>query len=227
MLDLYFKAAKEQHQMWDGPLAGRLDELAAIFYRQGFCWDTGRRALRIAGRFNRFLQESGMTDETQVSKEQIETFLDSLGHAGSFRYALSDLNHLLDHLRSRGVLPTPEGDVSDHPFSGLLVRFDEHLRDVRGNTPLTREGYLHGARRLLHWLRERHGEESLASLDGRAVLEFITSLADRYPGGSWPNQLCSATRIFLVHRRFAWVIAPCNRRVAGARGQVYWGLQAS
>jgi site-specific recombinase XerD len=167
----------------------------------------GRRALRISGHFSHFLQVSGVVAEAQIGKDLIEAFLDSLSRTGSFRYAVSDLRHLLDHLLASGVLPKPEMSRPDDPFAVILARFDAHLRDVHGNTALTRAGYLRGARRLLQWLSERRGERPLAMLNGRDVLEFITIHADRYPGGSWPNQLCSTTRIFMRFLQWDGLIA--------------------
>jgi len=158
MLELYFKAADDLRQKWGGPLIARLDEVASILHNQGFCWSMGRRALRISGHFSHFLQVSGVVAEAQIGKDLIEAFLDSLSRTGSFRYAVSDLRHLLDHLLASGVLPKPEMSRPDDPFAVILARFDAHLRDVHGNTALTRAGYLRGARRLLQWLSERRGE---------------------------------------------------------------------
>jgi site-specific recombinase XerD len=207
MLELYFKAADDLRQKWGGPLIPRLDEVASILHSRGYCWDQGRRALRIAGHFSHFLMDSGVNDQAQIDRNLIDTFLDGLGHAGSFRYAGSDLRHLLDHLRASGVIPTPEKPRRDDPFSALLCRFDDHLRDIRGNTALTRAGYLLGARRFLHWLAERYGDRPLAMLNGRDVLEFVAAHADLFPGGSWPNQLCTTTRQFLRFLQWEGIVS--------------------
>ncbi len=197
MLELYFKAADDLRQKWGGPLIDRLDELAAGLHERGFTWHSGRRTLQIAGRFSQFLRTTGVIDENRIGNEVIEGFLDLLHRTGDFRYATSDLRHLLDHLRACGTLPELETPRPIDPFSEILGRFDDHLRDVRGNTASTRAGYLHGARRLLHWLSERYGERPLTMLNGRDILEFVAAHADRFPGGSWPNQLCTTTRLFL------------------------------
>lgn len=207
MLELYFKAADDLRQKWGGPLITRLDEVASILHNQGFCWSMGRRILRTSGHFSHFLQVSGVVAEAQIGRDLIKAFLDSLGRAGSFRDAASDLRHLLDHLCACGVLPKSERSCPDSPFSRILGRFDAHLRDIHGNTALTRAGYLHGAHRFLQWLSERYGERPLAMLNGRDVLEFITVHASHYPGGSWPNQLCSTTRIFLRFLRWDGIIS--------------------
>lgn len=207
MLELYFKAADDLRQKWGGPLIPRLDEVASLLHNQGYCWSMGRRALRIAGHFSHFLQVSGVGDQAQIDRNLIDTFLDGLGRTGSFRYAASDLRHLLDHLRATGILPTTEATRLDEPFSVLLGRFDDHLRDVHGNTALTRAGYLHGARRFLHWLSERYDARPLAMLSGRDVLEFIAAHADRFPGGSWPNQLCTTTRQFLRFLQWEGIVS--------------------
>jgi len=214
MLELYFKDTDSLRKKWGGPLMGRLDELAATLHERGFTWHSGRRSLEIAGRFSHFLRTMGVVEEMQIGNEAIERFLDLHHRTGDFRYATSDLRHLLDHLRACGSLPKLEISRPPDPFSDVLGRFDGHLRDVHGNTASTRAGYLFGARRLLLWLSERYGARPLTMLNGRDVLEFVASQAGRYPGGSWPNQLCSTTRIFL--RFLHWdglVVASLDRLV--------------
>ena len=82
-------------------------------------------------------------------------------------------------------------------FETMLTRYNDHLRDVRGLSPGTREKYLRGARRFYAWLQTRDKNKPLSALTGIDVLAFITDLVKRHPSGAWRNSLCVETRVFL------------------------------
>jgi len=197
MLEYYVKCPKRLERLRAAPLDEHTEGLATRLHRLGFTRKTGQRILGLTGRLNEFAAGSGIEDATGVDARLVERFInEELRAEGSFRQAESYLKHLLNHLRAEGLIPGV-GAVCLGADASLLGKYDTYLRDVRGLTRSTRQRYQGMAQRLLDWYQERHRGCSLASLTGVDVLDYVTQLADLHPSGSWRNNLCSLTRVFL------------------------------
>lgn len=225
MLEFYFKSAWRQEQLRSGPWAEHVSGLAARLHRRGFTPATGQRILSLTARFTEFAAGAGVERAAGMDEALVERFIDEeLRVEGTFREAGSLLRHLLVHLRSEGVIQQAAAARPEDPFGSLLSKYDCYLDGVRGLCVSSRAQYLCYARRLLTWLRQSHGERSLAQLTGADVLDFITDLADLNPSGSWRNNLCSLTRGFLRYLRWEGVIETDLDRVVPTLP--HWRLQS-
>ena len=208
MLEYYFECPRRLARLRAGPLGDHTEGLAARLHGQGFTPRTGQRILSLTGRLNGFAADLGIDDATGVDAGLVERFInEELRAEGSFRQAESYLQHLLDHLRAEGAEDEVGVAGSDNAHARVLGDYDHFLRDVRGLSVSSRPQYQRYARRLLEWYDERHGEQPLARLTGVDVLEYITAQAGLHPSGSWRNNLCSLTRVFLRFLRWEGIVA--------------------
>lgn len=207
MIEYFTECPKLQARLRAVPLGEHIDGLARRLHEQGFTRKTGQRILGLTCRLNGFLSRSGVEDATKVNAALVDRFInEELRAEGPFRQAESYLQHLLNHLRTEGVIPEVVGAVCQGADDSLLAKYDTYLRDVRGLSPSSRPQYKRYARRLLDWHGERYVERSLARLTGVDVLDYVTQLADLHPSGSWRNNLCSLTRVFLRFLRWEGIV---------------------
>jgi len=225
MLEFYFKSRKRLKQLRCGPLAEHIGHLAAKLHRRGFTRATGQRILSLTGRFNGFAAGAGVEETAGIDDALAERFInEELRAEGTFREAGSLLRHMLDHLRSEGVIQQAAAARPEDRFASVLGRYDRHLDRVRGLSLSSRPQYRRYARRFLEWLGERHGERALAHLTGVDVLDFITELADLNPSGSWRCNLCGLTRVFLRYLRWEGIVEVDLARVVPTLP--HWRLQS-
>jgi integrase len=79
----------------------------------------------------------------ELSERRIEQFRDMRRRRGrTCRGLCATLLLLLEHLRSAGVVPTPERADSESPMDALLARYEEYLRHERALAETTIAGYL-------------------------------------------------------------------------------------
>lgn len=225
MLEFYFKSPKRLEQLRSGPLAEHIVDLAAKLYRRGFTRATGQRILSLTGRFNGFAAGVGVEETAGIDDALAERFInEELRAEGTFRDAGSLLRHMLDHLRSEGVIHQAATARPEDRFASVVGKYDRHLDCVRGLSLSSRPQYLRYARRLLEWWCGRHGEWPLAHMTGVDVLDFITELAGLNPSGSWRNNLCSLTRVFLRYLRWKGIVEVDLDRVVPTLA--HWRLQS-
>ena len=225
MLEFYFKSPKRLEELRRGPLAEHIADLAAKLYRRGFTRATGQRILSLTGRFNGFAAGADVEETAGIDEALVERFInEELRSEGTFRDAGSLLRHMLEHLRSEGVIHQAAAARPEDRFASVLGKYDHHLDCVRGLSLSSRPQYVHYARRLLEWWCERHGERPLAHLSGVDVLDFITELAGLNPSGSWRNNLCSLTRGFLRYLRWEGIVEVDLDRVVPTLP--HWRLQS-
>jgi len=225
MLESYFKSPERRAQMCSGPLAEHIGDLAAKLYRRGFTRATGQRILSLTTRFNHFAAGAGVEEAAGIDDALVERFInEELRAEGTFREAGSLLRHMLEHLRSEGVIHQAAAAPPENRFAAVLGKYDRYLDGVRGLSVSSRPQYLRYARRLLEWLCDRHVQRPLAQLLGADVLDFITDLAGLNPSGSWRYNLCSLTRGFLRYLRWEGVIEVDLDRVVPTLP--HWRLQS-
>lgn len=225
MLEFYFKSPWRLGQMRNGQWAEHIGDLAAKLYRRGFTRATGQRILSLTARFNGFAAGAGVDEAAGIDEALLERFInEELRAEGSFREAGSLLRHMLEHLRSEGVIHQAPAARSEDRFARVLERYNRYLDGVRGLSVSSRPQYLRYALRLLDWLSDRRGERPLAQLTGADVLDFITDLAGLNPSGSWRYNLCSLTRGFLRFLRWEGIIALDLDRVVPSLP--HWRLQS-
>jgi len=225
MLEFYFKSPKRLERLRCGPLAEHIADLAAKLHRRGFTRATGQRILSLTGRLNGFAAGAGVEEAAGIDDALAERFInEELRAEGTFREAGSLLRHMLEHLRSEGVIQQAAAARPEDGLASVLGKYDRYLDCVRGLSLSSRSQYVLYARRLIAWWCERHGERPLAHLSGVDVLDFITELAGLNASGSWRNNLCSLTRVFLRYLRWEGIVEVDLDRVVPTLP--HWRLQS-
>jgi hypothetical protein len=119
----FFERSFAINRLRQGPLAGRIDQLAAQLATQGYSRVHTRIQLRLVGHFNRWLEQKDLT-AAQIDEEIIERY---------WRYSMrkkrvrskdvSALMKLLDLLREQGVTPRPTIEAVPTARERLLERY--------------------------------------------------------------------------------------------------------
>lgn len=206
MLEHFVELPSRLQRLRNKPLSKHIDGLAARLHQLGYtrCW--GQRILGLIGKFNTFALSAGVESPEQIDESLVKRFIQTLTANGVYLEAPFAMRHMLEYLRDQDVIPKV---VEDHPadlIAPILSRYGNHLSNVRGLTPSSCSQYMKYARMLLAWFQNRYGERPLTELTGVDILEFITELAGLHPSGSWNNNLCSLTRVFLRYMRWEGII---------------------
>ena len=208
MLDYYFKQPWHLSRLRQGPFAEYLDRLAQELHSKGYCFKSSQRTLSLIGRFSIFAQEQGVDSASGINEALVEQFRkERLAPQGPFKYAPRALRHMLDYLRSRGVIAMPIEKESYDPDRDLLVNYDVHLCKIRGLTKSTRQGCLRSVRVFLRWYREQHPDRVLGDLLGRDVMDFLIVKFSEPHSITWKKRLCCNTRSYLRYLRWEGIIS--------------------
>jgi len=207
MLEYFFEFSTQRERLRCRPLSEHIDGLAGKLLRLGFTRGSGQQILSMAGKFNDFAFLKGIVSADRIDEALVDRFIKvELASYGTFKNASSKMRHVLEYLREQGVIPKSITSGLDDPFVAILAPYDCHLRDVRGLTLVSRSQYLRYARRLLVWLQNHRPGRPLAGTTGVDILEFVSGLAGLHRSGSWRNNLCSLTRVFLRYLRWQGII---------------------
>jgi integrase/recombinase XerD len=204
MLEHFYQSSRRLRQLRQTPFAAHIDALAEKFHKLGYGRKYGRRLLWIVGKFNDFARAIGIETAAGVNESLMRRFVEDPTRQGTF--VPIAMHHFWKHLHDQGIVPMVTAPNVDDPCEPILRNYDEHLCNVRGLAITSRKESLHYVRRFLNWLRSRHGDKFLDRLNGVDVLEFITELSGLHPSGSWRNNLCSYTRVFLRYLRWRGII---------------------
>lgn len=204
-LELYFHFPGILRRHRAGPLGPHADALAADLGERGYSRQSIRAVVALATRFGEYLRRVGIKVSRQIREEHAARFCVALHSKGPFKSAPRAIQLVLEHLRRCGVIRGIAREPQKQGAAAKLLRsYEKYLAEVRGVMPSTIREYTQGARRLLHWLRQRH--RSLQMARGQDVLAFIEALAGAHPTPSWRNRLTSQTRLFLRFLRTEAVI---------------------
>ncbi|MEN6358297.1 MAG: tyrosine-type recombinase/integrase [Armatimonadota bacterium] len=203
MLEYYFSDPTRLRQLRRGPLVQYLDGMAAELRRHGYQKTTGVNILGLAGQFSRFLSTCGISDASEISEELGQKFVDEeLVPMGVFRGAANAIVHVLRYLRQSGIIAEVEKPHVDDPCADIIKRYITYLRDIRGLSFATCDGYTRSVRRFLAFHIERHKKLEFSALDGPEVLDYITTWANYASSRSWVHNLATNTRSFLGFLRW-------------------------
>lgn len=209
MLEFYFTSPTRLRQLRRSPLASQLDELAKHFRERGYTENSGCYMLSIIGRMGQYARLKGLERPEQISEELIECFLnEELKAEGVHRAATNALSHLVQHLRTQGLLPQkPPATPAYDPHGPLLERYGAFMRDVRGVGQESLDSTILGARRILEWLDCNRPGQPLAKLSGADVLDCVTDQLTQDPGHRrWKRNVCYLMRSFLRFLQWSDVI---------------------
>jgi integrase/recombinase XerD len=208
MLERFYESPRHLRHLRREPLAEHMDLFAGRLYRLGFTQQSGHRILCLTGRFNDFARSACLKSAAEIDDSLITRFIqEELPRHGVFKDAPGIMRHLREHLWDEGVLPRPICARPVDPFDNILHHYDHYLSNIRGLVPTSCSQYLRYARQFLSWLQHQRGNKPLARADGVDVLEFSSEFAQRHRSGSWRNNLCSLTRVFLRYLRWEGTIA--------------------
>ena len=205
MLEHFYESSWHLRQLRQAPFSESINALASRLYQLGYPQRYGQRILWVVGKFNDYARAIGIANAEAVNESLMQRFVkEELTHQVGF--APIAMRHLWKHLRDQGIVPMVPAPHLDDPCEPILRNYDEHLCNVRGLVLTSRTESLRYARRFFHWLRDRHGDKFIDRLNGVDVLEFITEFAGLHASGSWRNNLCSHTRVFLRYLRWRGII---------------------
>jgi len=204
MLKNIYKSSWRLQWLRQAPLAEAIDALAGRFHQAGYSRRYSQRLLWIVGKFNDHARSIGIETAEEVNDGLMRHFAEKRTNHGLF--APIAMHHFAQYLRDLGIVATVAAPHLDDSREPILRDYGEHLCNVRGLALTSRTESLRYTRLFPTWLQNRHGDKFLDRLNGVDVLEFITELAGRHPSGSWRNNLCSYTRVFLRYLRGQGII---------------------
>lgn len=210
MLDRYLKDEAAVQRMRALPVGPHLDAFAAVLCALGYARDSIRDRLWTLAALSRWLTRRGVS-AVDLRPDMVAAFLRSRKQrARVHRGASATLHLFLEYLEQEGVIPSPPTSSST-PIALLKARYEAHLHDDRGLSPVT------GSR---HWfvlgrfLQQRFGT---GAIEPRAItIEDVTRyVREQIPARSPASaQLHASTlRSFL---RFLWQTGQTERDLTAA-----------
>lgn len=132
MIPTFFKRSCTVHRLRRGPLAGHIDTLAAKLATEGFSQVHSRIQLRLAGHFNRWLEQMHLTAE-QLNEDVIERYRRWLKRRKRVRSEdVRTLTRLLELLRQQGIAPQLETKSVPTARETLIEDYRRYLLNERG-----------------------------------------------------------------------------------------------
>jgi len=210
MLDRYLKDEAAVQRMRALPVGPHLDAFAAVLCALGYARDSIRDRLWTLAALSRWLTRRGVS-AVDLRPDMVAAFLrPGKQRARVHRGASATLHLFLEYLEQEGVIPSPPTSSST-PIALLKARYEAHLHDDRGLSPVT------GSR---HWfvlgrfLQQRFGT---GAIEPRAItIEDVTRyVREQIPARSPASaQLHASTlRSFL---RFLWQTGQTERDLTAA-----------
>ena len=176
MLESFFKYPRVLDRMRRGPLAERMDTIAAELMRDGYARATTKRYLSLLATFSRYAARAGYAQPGAIDRALVARFLRKIPTSdGTRSVARSALGHAIPHVFHCDS--SVRSSVALDPDAAMLVAFDAYLQDVRGLLPRSSEEVLRVARRMVRWYRAQRPGKPLADLNGEDVLAFVAQLA--------------------------------------------------
>lgn len=199
MIESFYADAAVCAGLREGPLGPFMEPLAAILTKEGYSRDHGRRGLRVAQAFGKWLakEDIPLTDAALHT----DRFFCEIGK----RPRLSrSLEFLLQILRDQGVLRAEARLSSSKP--DWLVDYEDYLQRVAAVAPGTQTIYVRVAKRLVD-ARYGNGVPEWSALDAEEVAGFVMQQTTQN-GGTPRRGVATATRAFLRSLVFSGKIAP-------------------
>jgi site-specific recombinase XerD len=210
MLDRYLKDEAAVQRMRALTVGLHLDAFAAVLCALGYARDSIRDRLWTIAALSRWLTRRGLS-VADLRPDMVAAFLrPRTQRARVHRGAAATLRLFLEYLEQKAVIP-PAASSRSTPVAQLKARYEAHLHDDRGLSPVT------GSR---HWfvlgrfLRQRFGA---GAIEPRAItIEDVTRyVSEQIPARSPASaQLHASTlRSFL---RFLWQTGQTERDLTAA-----------
>ena len=182
----------------EGPLASHIGPFARSLSEQGYALNSIQRQVLLAACFSRWLEQLGVALRS-ITSDHPPRYLRY--RARQVRPYLGDaaaLRHLLDFLRSEGVIPAEKMSARPlTPAERCTQAYEHHLREARGLASATITNYVPFIR---SFLEDRFGDGAvtLSHLCASDVVRFVQRQAPRlHPKRA--KLLTSALRSFLQY----------------------------
>ena len=138
-----------------GAFGPYLDSFIAAVSELGHARSTVRERLRVLDDLERWLKRKRLA-LVALEEQVLKQFLERRRRQGRLRKsATRTVHHFLEHLREKGVIPSPEPTIDESPLTTLQKRYENYLRKERGLCPATGARYWTFLRQ---FIVERFGE---------------------------------------------------------------------
>ena len=173
MAERFFKVPAAAARLRVGPLARHMDSFAEGLAQQGYARMPAKDKLNLVAKLSGWLERRQL-GVGQLDEKKIKEFLAYRKRRGyrSVRGKAATLRQLLEHLRAKGVIPTPDPEIDDSAIGSIQRKFAGFLFQERGLAEATVVSYLSEVQRFLAWTFRRRRVD-LAKLHSRDINQFI------------------------------------------------------
>jgi site-specific recombinase XerD len=186
----------------EGPLAAHLVPFANALSAQGYSEQFLKVQVRIAACFSRWLKQKGVAGARDICLEHATQYLRYRArHVRSYLNDRAVLRHLIDFLRSEGVIPVEKTVTRRVPPAEICAQaYTEYLRDAQALTDETVRAYLPFVHDFLHHCFG-DGKVTLSRLRSADVVSFVQLNARRLHLKR-AKLMTTALRSFLRYARY-------------------------
>jgi integrase/recombinase XerD len=185
----------------EGPLASHIGPFARSLSKQGYSLYSIHQQVRLAACFSRWLKQQGVGLHSITSDHPPRYLRYRARHARPSQGDVAALRHLLEFLRSEGVIPAEKISASPlSPAERCTQGYEHHLREARGLANATITNYVPFVRSFLED-RFGNGPVKLSRLCASDVVRFVQRQAPRLHQKR-AKLLTTALRSFLQYARY-------------------------
>jgi integrase/recombinase XerD len=207
----------------EGPLAAHLISFANAIGAQGYSAQSMQQQVRIAACFSRWLKQTGVGLKDICDDHAIRYLRYRARHVKPFPADRAALRHLIDLLRSEGVIPGENiAARSVLPTEICAQEYAEYLRDAQALAEATIIHYVPFVRDFLHHCFG-DGKVTLSRLRAADVVSFVQLRARRLHLRN-AKLMTTALRSFLRYVRYRGDIAP--DLAAAVPAVANWSMQS-
>ena len=207
----------------EGPLAAHLISFANAIGAQGYRAQSMQQQVRIAACFSRWLKQTGVGLKDICDDHAIRYLRYRARHVKPFPADRAALRHLIDLLRSEGVIPGENiAARSVLPTEICAQEYAEYLRDAQALAEATIIHYVPFVRDFLHHCFG-DGKVTLSRLRAADVVSFVQLRARRLHLRH-AKLMTTALRSFLRYVRYRGDIAP--DLAAAVPAVANWSMQS-
>jgi site-specific recombinase XerD len=139
-----------------------LDSFVATLSGLGYARETVQKRLRLLNDLDQWLRQRSRV-LTDLHEDVVKRFLEERRDRGHLRYGDAQAaRDFLEHVRGKGVVPSPEPAIDESPLAALGRRYENFLEKERGLAPVTIAHHWQFARR---FLAERFENEPICVRD--------------------------------------------------------------
>lgn len=163
----------------EGPLAGHLVSFANSLSAQGYSAKSMKQQVRIAACFSRWLKQTGVSVQDISFDHAIRYLRNRARHVRPYLGDRAALRHLIDFMRSEGVIPVEKTATRRVPPAEICTQaYAEYLRDAQALATATVINYVPFVRDFLHHCFG-NGTVNLSRLRAVDVVSFVQLRAPR------------------------------------------------